>query len=393
MLAAAARDLADDGVVFLGINSRDPNTAPVRRFVEQLRHPLRQHLRPRRHDAARLPRHPAAAWRSRPSCSSTPTVGSPRASSDEVSSSTLYGVVEDVLGRTRCPTADGVNVADWFVEQVTSGTMLLAVPGGGWPPGTVSFFSPCVVPLLPGYVSYATGLSGADLETARRGRMLAGTSCSSSASPSGSWWSAPPPGRWASGCASTSARSAWCSGALTIVVGLVFMGLVPWLQRDVRVHRGPRSGWPLRRCSGCSSRSAGPRAWGRRSPRCRHGLTEGTAGRGALLSVAYSLGLGHAVHPARAGLPPDAGRGPVGPPPPGLGDPVRRAHARRGRRAAGHRLVGPVGRRAARLGRRLRGAGLVAHHRPDDRAAARRHRSAPPPALSPRSCCAGPGAS
>ena len=46
-----------------------------------------------------------------------------------------------------------------------------------WPlvAGLVSFFSPCVVPLLPGYLSYATGLSGADLGDARRGRMLAGS--------------------------------------------------------------------------------------------------------------------------------------------------------------------------------------------------------------------------
>ena len=35
--------------------------------------------------------------------------------------------------------------------------------------GLVSFFSPCVIPLLPGYLSYATGLSGADLENAGRG--------------------------------------------------------------------------------------------------------------------------------------------------------------------------------------------------------------------------------
>src|ERR687889_881591 len=65
-------------------------------------------------------------------------------------------------------------LGDWFRDQVTSGTMLLAVPVA-LAAGAVSFFSPCVVPLLPGYVSYATGLSGADLEHARRGRMLAGT--------------------------------------------------------------------------------------------------------------------------------------------------------------------------------------------------------------------------
>ena len=32
-----------------------------------------------------------------------------------------------------------------------------------------------MIPLLPGYLSYATGLSGADLEHARPGRMLAGS--------------------------------------------------------------------------------------------------------------------------------------------------------------------------------------------------------------------------
>lgn len=45
--------------------------------------------------------------------------------------------------------------------------------------GTVSFASPCVVPLVPGYLSYVTGLSGEDLgvgSAGARGRILAGTS-------------------------------------------------------------------------------------------------------------------------------------------------------------------------------------------------------------------------
>ncbi|MBI4728016.1 MAG: sulfite exporter TauE/SafE family protein [Acidobacteria bacterium] len=42
--------------------------------------------------------------------------------------------------------------------------------------GAVSFFSPCVLPLVPGYISYMSGLSGAELEGgARRGRLLAAT--------------------------------------------------------------------------------------------------------------------------------------------------------------------------------------------------------------------------
>lgn len=43
--------------------------------------------------------------------------------------------------------------------------------------GVVSFASPCVVPLVPGYLSYVTGLSGADLaddQAKGRGRILAG---------------------------------------------------------------------------------------------------------------------------------------------------------------------------------------------------------------------------
>lgn len=44
--------------------------------------------------------------------------------------------------------------------------------------GVVSFASPCCLPLVPGYLSYMTGLSGEDLTAATtrtRGRMLAGS--------------------------------------------------------------------------------------------------------------------------------------------------------------------------------------------------------------------------
>ena len=44
--------------------------------------------------------------------------------------------------------------------------------------GLVSFASPCVLPLVPGYLSYMTGLSGQDLATSSiraRGRVLAGS--------------------------------------------------------------------------------------------------------------------------------------------------------------------------------------------------------------------------
>jgi cytochrome c-type biogenesis protein len=40
--------------------------------------------------------------------------------------------------------------------------------------GLVSFASPCVLPLVPGYLGYVTGLTGVDLGRQRRGRLAAG---------------------------------------------------------------------------------------------------------------------------------------------------------------------------------------------------------------------------
>lgn len=185
-----------------------------------------------------------------------------------------------------------MNIADWFVEQVNSGTMLLAIPVAAVA-GLVSFFSPCVVPLLPGYVSYATGLSGADLETARRGRMLAGTFLfvagftvwfvilGTATGALGEWlWE-------------YKRQISLVLGFVTILVGLVFMGVVPWFQRDVRVHKVPAVGLAAAPLLGLLfaigwTPCLGPTIAAVQSL----ALTEGTAGRGATLSVAYSLGLG-----------------------------------------------------------------------------------------------------
>jgi cytochrome c-type biogenesis protein len=189
-----------------------------------------------------------------------------------------------------------VSVADWFVEQVTSGTMVLALPVAA-AAGLVSFFSPCVVPLLPGYVSYATGLSGADLDTARRSRMLAGTflfvlgftawfvALGTLSGALGEWL-------WRYQGEITVAL-----GGVTIVVGLVFMGVLdrflPWLQRDVRVHRLPAVGLGAAPLLGLLFAIGWTPCLGPTLTAVQGlAITEATAGRGAVLSVAYSLGLG-----------------------------------------------------------------------------------------------------
>ncbi len=65
-------------------------------------------------------------------------------------------------------------LVDWFRTRCSRGRCSRRIPVALLA-GLVSFFSPCVVPLLPGYLSYATGLSGVDLEDARRGRMVLGS--------------------------------------------------------------------------------------------------------------------------------------------------------------------------------------------------------------------------
>ncbi|HET9828810.1 MAG TPA: cytochrome c biogenesis protein CcdA [Nocardioidaceae bacterium] len=185
-----------------------------------------------------------------------------------------------------------LDMGGWLQGTVLSGSLLLALPVAAVA-GLVSFFSPCVVPLLPGYLSYATGLSGVDLEHGRRGRMLLGSllfvlgfsfvfvALGTVSGALGTWlWTYMHP-------------ITIVLGALTVLVGLAFLGLLPWLQRDIRVHRVPAVGlaaapflgvlfglgWTP--CVGPTLAAVNLLA-----------VNEGTAGRGALLSVAYCLGLG-----------------------------------------------------------------------------------------------------
>src|SRR6476619_3297574 len=128
-----------------------------------------------------------------------------------------------------------LDLGDWFASTAYQGSLVLAVPVA-LVAGLVSFFSPCVVPLLPGYLSYATGLSGADLADGRRGRMLGGSllfvlgfsfvfvSYGALIGAVGEW------------------LFTVVLGSLTILLGLVFLGVVPWLQRDWRIHRVPAVG-------------------------------------------------------------------------------------------------------------------------------------------------------
>ena len=185
-----------------------------------------------------------------------------------------------------------LDIGDWFQQSVLSGSLLLALPVAATA-GLVSFFSPCVVPLLPGYLSYATGLSGVDLEQAKRGRMVLGSflfvlgfsfvfvALGTLSGALGDW------------LFRYTREISVVLGLFTILVGVAFIGLVPWLQRDLRVHRVPAVGLAAAPLLGVLfglgwTPCIGPTL----SAVQALALHEGTATRGALLSVAYSLGLG-----------------------------------------------------------------------------------------------------
>jgi cytochrome c-type biogenesis protein len=186
-----------------------------------------------------------------------------------------------------------LDLATW-AETAVGGSMILALPVALLA-GLVSFFSPCVVPLLPGYLSYATGLGAAEVVegTPRRGRMLAGASLfvlgfavvfvitgvvAGSA------------GRLLAEYRSMITR---VLGVLIIVLGLIFAGILRIGQRDLRIHRIPTVGVAVAPLVGvvfalgwtpCLSPTLGVVV--------NLGFNEGTALRGGLLGFVYALGLG-----------------------------------------------------------------------------------------------------
>ncbi|MFF8867594.1 MULTISPECIES: cytochrome c biogenesis CcdA family protein [unclassified Streptomyces] len=178
-------------------------------------------------------------------------------------------------------------------QTVLHGALLISAPlallGG-----LVSFFSPCVLPLVPGYLSYVTGVAGTDLAEARRGRMVAGASLfvvgfSAVFVSGGALF-----GYFGSTLQDYRDPLSKALGVLMILMGVFFMGLMPWFtQREFRFHRRPSNGlvgapflgalfgigWTP--CMGPTLSSVNALSW-----------NEASAGRGALLTVIYCVGLG-----------------------------------------------------------------------------------------------------
>ena len=199
---------------------------------------------------------------------------------------------------------------------VTDGPLVLALPVAA-AAGLVSFLSPCVLPLVPGYLSYVAGMTGRELEdsparpvgggtdtlvrtpparTVVRGRVVAGAvlfvlGFTAVFVSYGTLF-----GTLGNGVRQHQRGIEQVLGAVTVVLGLTFAGAfsrLPIANREWRVHRLPARGlvgapvlgvlfgvgWTP--CIGPTLLAVQGLA-----------LNSATAGRGATLSAAYCLGLG-----------------------------------------------------------------------------------------------------
>ncbi|ALC04941.1 hypothetical protein CDES_02405 [Corynebacterium deserti GIMN1.010] len=194
------------------------------------------------------------------------------------------------------------SIGQQFADVASTGPLFLGILAAAVA-GLVSFASPCVVPLVPGYISYLAGVVGGEVEYTQGGtkvktkRMAVGGAALmfilgftvvfvlATASVFG-----------AISMLTLNAETLMrVGGVITIIMGIVFMGFIPSLQKDTRMAPKRWTTWlgaPLlggvfavgwTPCLGPTlaaiiSVSAG---------------TEGmTAARGVVLIIGYCLGLG-----------------------------------------------------------------------------------------------------
>ena len=232
-------------------------------------------------------------------------------------------------------------------QVVLSGPLILAAPIAA-AAGAITFISPCCLPLVPGYLAYATGMSGTDAQTARpradrgAGRGAAGAGLGAAAGEGADDGAAPggrggvavgappamappaPPGRGRTivgtllfvlgfsalfavyGAASGSLGGTLLAhhqgtvtavlGACTIVLGLLFAGVFDrfsFAGRVIRPSVRPRAGLAGAPLLGVMfglgwTPCIGPTL----ATVLALSTTSGTASRGAFLAFVYGLGLG-----------------------------------------------------------------------------------------------------
>ena len=176
-------------------------------------------------------------------------------------------------------------MTSFVVDQLMGGTLLAALPIAILA-GLISFLSPCVLPLVPGYVAYATGFAST------KGRVLLG----SLLFVLGFTFVFASYGLAFGGLGSQIAANedviTRVLGIFTIAMGAIFLGLFPFaptIQPKISTTGGIAGapllgllfgvGWTP--CIGPALATVQTLAF-----------TESSATRGAILSIGYSIGLG-----------------------------------------------------------------------------------------------------
>jgi len=174
---------------------------------------------------------------------------------------------------------------EFFVEQILSGYLIVAIPIA-FIAGLISFISPCVLPLVPGYISFAAGFSSS------RGKVFIGSTLfvmgfSVVFISYGVFF-----GGIGNELVAHEALISRILGLLTIFLGLIFLGkfpMTPTLRPSIKTTGGLIGapllgflfgiGWTP--CIGPALAAVQTLAF-----------QESSALRGAVLSLGYCLGLG-----------------------------------------------------------------------------------------------------
>jgi cytochrome c-type biogenesis protein len=176
-------------------------------------------------------------------------------------------------------------MSNFFVEQILSGFMLVAFPLAVFA-GIISFLSPCVLPLVPGYLAFAAGFSRA------RGKVFLGSllfvlGFTALFVSYGALF-----GQLGSEVAANEEMITRLLGGLTILMGVIFLGafpMMPTVKPKISTSGGLLGapilgflfgvGWTP--CIGPALATVQTLAF-----------QESSAVRGAILSFGYCMGLG-----------------------------------------------------------------------------------------------------
>jgi cytochrome c-type biogenesis protein len=180
-----------------------------------------------------------------------------------------------------------------FADTVLSGSLLAAVPVALLA-GLISFVSPCVVPLVPGYLGYVSGMAGASAtERASKPRLVLGVAMFVAGFTAVFVVLGVAFASLGASVGSQLDTITRVLGVLVVVMGFVFLGAVPFMQRERRVHVSPKAGmWGAPLLGVVFGLGWTPCIGPTLGAVLTLSLSEATATRGVILAVVYSLGLG-----------------------------------------------------------------------------------------------------